>query len=264
MIDKSSFHIVLIGAGNLATHLGKALCARGFRVGQVYSRTYESAASLAEMLSASPLTAVDELPTDADLYIVSLTDAAFVQLLPRLTAGREDRLFVHTAGSIPLSVWQGHGHRYGVFYPMQTFSKRRDVNFEEIPLFIEANNDEDLQLLSELGGELSHNVRQLSSEQRKILHLAAVFACNFTNHMYTLANKLLAANGISFDAMLPLIDETARKVHQLPPAEAQTGPAVRYDHNVIAKHLDLLTDMPDVRALYQEISKSIHKESTNE
>jgi predicted short-subunit dehydrogenase-like oxidoreductase (DUF2520 family) len=142
---------------------------------------------------------------------------------------------------------------------MQTFSKRREVDFSEVPFFVEADGEETLQELKELAGRLSPNVREATSEQRRSLHLAAVFACNFTNHMYALCDRLLQKHGLPFEVMLPLIDETARKVHELKPHEAQTGPAVRYDENVIGKHLSLLADDPECQELYEKISKSIYR-----
>ena len=220
--------IVFIGAGKLATNLAKALYHKGFRIVQVYSRTEESARTLAGQVEAEYTTDLQEISKEAQLYIVSLKDAAFVELLPQITEGKQNALLVHTAGSIPMSIWEGHAERYGVFYPMQTFSKQREVDFREIPFFIEAKKSEDVELLKAIAATLSENVYEATSEQRKSLHLAAVFICNFTNHMYALAADLLEKYNLPFDVMLPLIDETARKVHELTPLDAQTGPAVRY------------------------------------
>ena len=139
--------VVFIGAGNLATNLAKALYYKGFRIVQVYSRTEESARALAEKVEADYTTDLQEISKDAKLYIVSLKDAAFVELLPQITEGKQKSLLVHTAGSIPMSVWEGHAERYGVFYPMQTFSKQREVDFQEVPFFIEAKRAEDTELL---------------------------------------------------------------------------------------------------------------------
>ena len=156
-----------------------------------------------------------------------------------------------------MSIWEGHAERYGVFYPMQTFSKQREVDFREIPFFIEAKKSEDVELLKAIAATLSENVYEATSEQRKSLHLAAVLICNFTNHMYALAADLLEKYNLPFDVMLPLIDETARKVHELTPLDAQTGPAVRYDENVISNHLAMLADSPALQQIYKLMSKSI-------
>lgn len=251
--------IVFVGAGNLATNLAKALYRKGFRIMQVYSRTEESARTLAETVEATYTTDLQQLVDNAQLYIISLKDAAFVELLPQITSRATDALFVHTAGSIPMSLWEGYAKRYGVFYPMQTFSKQREVNFREIPFFIEAASTDDTEMLKTIAATLSDKVYEATSEQRKSLHLAAVFTCNFTNHMYALAADLLEKYDLPFDVMLPLIDETARKVHELSPRDAQTGPAMRYDENVIRKHLAMLDDDSALQDIYKLISKSIHE-----
>lgn len=251
--------IVFIGAGNLATNLAKALYQKGFRIVQVYSRTEESARTLANKVEADFTTELTDISNDARLYIVSLKDSAFMELLPQIVSGNSESLFVHTAGSIPMSVWEGYAKRYGVFYPMQTFSKQKDVDFSEIPFFIESGTSEDTKLLKAIAATLSDRVYEANSEQRKSLHLSAVFICNFTNHMYALAAELLEKYNLPFDVMLPLIDETARKVHELNPLEAQTGPAVRYDEIVINNHLLMLGDTPALQEIYKLISKSIHE-----
>lgn len=255
--------IVLIGAGNLATHLGKALHAAGHDMVQVFSRTMQSAETLASLLDAEPLTDISQVRDDADVYIFSVKDSALEQLISQLCGG-EKKVFLHTAGSMPMSVFRGKALHYGVLYPMQTFSKQREVDFSIIPCFIEANDEFALKQIEGLAGQISHRVFQLSSEDRKYLHLSAVFACNFANHCYAASQELLQQHGIPFDVMLPLIDETAAKVHGMTPKEAQTGPAVRYDENVIGKQIQLLENQPYFQKIYDCMSKSIHElESEN-
>lgn len=256
--NRKELKIVLIGAGNLATNLGKALKQTGYRILQVYSRTAEAASVLSKEIGAEPVTSLARMTTQADLYIVSLKDSAFTELVSQITAGREKAFFIHTAGSISMDIWKGYAKKYGVLYPMQTFSKKREIDFQEIPCFLEAGTSKDLQILKSFAYTLSRKVYEADSEQRKFLHLAAVFACNFTNHMYAVGEKLLHEHGLPFETMLPLIDETVRKIHELSPPEAQTGPAVRYDENVIRKHLDMLADKPEWQALYKQITLSIH------
>ncbi|RGM47518.1 MULTISPECIES: Rossmann-like and DUF2520 domain-containing protein [Bacteroides] len=251
--------IVFIGAGNLATNLAKELYYKGFRIAQIYSRTVEAAQVLAQTVEAEYTTDLSTVINNARLYIVSLKDTAFVELLPEIILGKEKGLWVHTAGSIPMNVWEGQIERYGVFYPMQTFSKQRKVDFSDIPIFVESNSAEDTRFLKDIAAVLSERVYEATSEQRKSLHLAAVFTCNFTNHMYTLAADLLEKYELPFEVMLPLIDETARKVHELNPHLAQTGPAIRYDKNVINNHLQMLVDEPQIQELYRLISESIHR-----
>lgn len=255
--------IVLIGAGNLATHLGKALHAAGHDMVQVFSRTMQSAETLASFLDAEPLTDMAQVRDDADVYIFSVKDSALEQLISQL-CGDDEKVFLHTAGSMPMSVFRGKALHYGVLYPMQTFSKQREVDFSIIPCFIEANDEFALKQIEGLAGQISRRVFQLSSEDRKYLHLSAVFACNFANHCYAASQELLQQHGIPFDVMLPLIDETAAKVHGMTPKEAQTGPAVRYDENVIGKQIQLLENQPYFQKIYDCMSKSIHElESEN-
>lgn len=270
--------IVLIGAGNLATHLGKALHAAGHDMLQVFSRTMQSAETLASLLDAEPLTDIAQVRDDADVYIFSVKDSALVQLVAQLCRheadglgedgavnalrkakkGEHERVFLHTAGSMPLSVFKGMAQHYGVLYPMQTFSKQREVDFSIIPCFVEANDEFAQKQIEGLAREISGRVYQLSSEDRKYLHLSAVFACNFANHCYAISQELLEEHGIPFDVMLPLINETAAKVHEMKPKDAQTGPAVRYDENVIDKQSKLLENHPHFKKVYDSMSKSIH------
>ncbi len=270
--------IVLIGAGNLATHLGKALHAAGHDMVQVFSRTMQSAETLASLLDAEPLTDIAQVRDDADVYIFSVKDSALVQLVAQLCRheadglvedgavnalrkakkGEHERVFLHTAGSMPLSVFKGMAQHYGVLYPMQTFSKQREVDFSIIPCFVEANDEFAQKQIEGLAREISGRVYQLSSEDRKYLHLSAVFACNFANHCYAISQELLEEHGIPFDVMLPLINETAAKVHEMKPKDAQTGPAVRYDENVIGKQSKLLENHPHFKKVYDSMSKSIH------
>ena len=250
--------IVLIGAGNLATHLGKALHAAGHDMIQVFSRTMQSAETLASLLDAEPLTDMAQVRDDADVYIFSVKDSALEQLISWL-CGDEEKVFLHTAGSMPMSVFQGKALHYGVLYPMQTFSKQREVDFSIIPCFVEANDEFAMKQIEGLAGQISSRVYRLSSEDRKYLHLSAVFACNFANHCYAVSQELLQQHGIPFDVMLPLIDETAAKVHGMTPKDAQTGPAVRYDENVIGKQMQLLENHPYFQKIYDCMSKSIHE-----
>lgn len=253
--------VVFIGAGNLATRLSQEMRRVGFTIKQVYSHTQASAELLARTLGCAWTIRPDEVPDDADLYVFSLKDAVLSEVISHIRPNKG--VWVHTAGSIPMDIFAGHAERYGVIYPLQTFSKKRPVDFSVIPFFLEANTPETAKVLQKVAVSVSGNVRFLSSEKRKQLHLAAVFACNFTNHIYALAVKLVAEQEIPADVLLPLIDETAAKIHNMSPAEAQTGPAIRYDENVINKHLTMLSD-PDMKSIYQLLSQSIHKEASHE
>jgi len=249
--------IVLIGAGRLATNLGKALRRAGHDILAVYSHTQSNAEALTSVLGGTPTDSMSALPACADAFIVSIKDAALPACIPQMTEGRAGQLFLHTAGSMPMDIFAGYATRYGVFYPMQTFSKDRTVDFTGVPLFIEGTDP----LIRPLAESISQRVYELSSDDRKYLHLAAVFASNFTNHCYALSAQVLEAHGLPFDVMLPLIDETARKVHELHPLDAQTGPAVRYDANVIGMQASLLDGMS--RDIYNLLSRSIHQFSSS-
>lgn len=258
--------VALVGAGNLATNLGLALQAAGHEIVQVYSRTEESAVTLGERLGCQHTCVPEEVTYDAELYVFAVKDSALSALVHRLCPSRQSSqaLFVHTAGSMPLSVFTEAGvERSGVFYPMQTFTKSRPVAFSHVPIFIECNRSEDLSLLHSVADRLSSRVYELSSEKRRSLHLAAVFACNFTNHCYARAEQILREQDIPFDVMLPLIDETAAKVHALSPRLAQTGPAVRYDRNVMDRHLALLGENRQAAQEYELLSLGIHSLSVD-
>lgn len=250
--------IVLIGAGNLATNLGHALLEAGNDILQVYSRTAKSATVLADTLGGSPITDLDKINSNADVYIVAVKDSVIANIVPRLCKGKAEKIFLHTAGSISMDVFKGMALHYGVLYPMQTFSKDKILAFNEIPCFVEGNDDIAVSTVLDLAGGISERVFPLSSAIRKQMHLAAVFACNFVNHCYEISSEILAKYGIPFDVMLPLIDETANKIHSLSPIDAQTGPAVRYDQNVIRMQSDLLKDNPIFKQIYECMSISIH------
>lgn len=250
--------IVLIGAGNVAWHLAQQLVRVGHEVVQVYSRTETSARTLAECVGAEGITDLQKVTNEADGYVFSVKDEVLPELIRELSVGRREKLMIHTAGSVSMEVFEAYGSRYGVIYPMQTFSKKRMVDFSHIPLFVEGCNDATENVLLSLAHDLSNSVRVLSSAERKKLHLAAVFACNFTNHCYALAAEILKDTGIAFDSLLPLIDETARKVHELNPCEAQTGPAVRQDTTVMGQQEALLND-EGVKRLYRVMSADIYR-----
>lgn len=253
--------VVLIGAGNVATHLATELYQKSFDIIQVYSRTIKSASALAKAVHAVPVTEISAIINDADLYIFSVKDSVLEELISQVPENKG--LWLHTAGSMPIDIFSKYTSHYGVIYPFQTFSKNRDVNWSDIPLFIEASEHNTLIQLEGIAKQLSGKVLELSTDKRKYLHLTGVFACNFTNHMYVLAEQILKKIDLPFEVALPLIDETAAKVHSLSPKVAQTGPAVRYDENVINKHLSLI-DSKQVKEIYKLISDDIHRISDDE
>lgn len=249
-------NIVFIGAGNVATHLALELQKHAYDIVQVYSLTEDSARILAEKVNASYTTNIEEVISDADLYVFSVKDSVLAGLIAQLPPN--DGLWIHTAGSMGMDIFKEYVNKYGVLYPFQTFTKGRNINWREVPLFIEGSDRESVTMLQRIAGRLSDKVMELTSDRRRYVHLTGVFACNFTNHMYALSEMILKKAELPFDIALPLIGETCAKVHELSPIEAQTGPAVRYDENVMNKHLALI-DNDRVRHIYRLISKSIHE-----
>ncbi len=247
--------IVLLGSGNVATQLAPALIAAGQTILQVYSRDVAHATALATRLNALATGNLDEIYSDADLYIISVKDDAIEEVSKALST--VSGLVIHTSGSTDIATIAAHVKRAGVLYPLQTFSKQKDVQFENIPICIEAPVPQDLDLLQQLAGKLSKQVYQLNGEKRRVLHLAAVFACNFSNHLYVLSQQLLQANDLDFNIIRPLIAETADKVMQSLPEDVQTGPAIRKDELTINKHLEMLQSMPELHRIYETLSNSI-------
>jgi predicted short-subunit dehydrogenase-like oxidoreductase (DUF2520 family) len=249
--------ITFIGAGNVATQLAFAFKKKGHQIQQIYSRSVLSAEALANKCNATYTTNIATLQNDADLYIYAVKDSVLQDLI--LAMPLCNGLHVHTAGSMPMQLFENKQSNYGVFYPFQTFSKNKEIDFEKLPLFIEANTEKNSDYLCEIGKNISEEVIFCSSEQRKALHLSGVFACNFTNHMYAIAEELLTQANIPFRLLYPLIAETCSKINNLQPKEAQTGPAVRNDIETIDKHLKALNNLPLEKEIYRLISKNIQR-----
>lgn len=249
--------IVLVGAGNLATSLAMALKEHGMAPIAIWSRTEASASALASMVGCRWETSIDALP-DADIVMIAVADSALRDVARRVAARYPGALLLHTAGSIPMDALREAGAaRYGVFYPMQTMSRQNIVPFAGVSIFIEACDDDTASIIENIARSLSEKVVYATSEQRKALHVAAVFACNFPNALYNMTYELMQRNGLPFDAMLPLIDEAARKVHRMSPLEAQTGPARRGDINVMNAHKAMLDD--ELAGIYSMMSDYIMK-----
>ena len=254
-------NITLIGAGNLATQLGIAAREAGHAIIQVYSHTLCNATALAEQCGAQAIDSLSQLSDTADIYVVAVKDAVLADVVSEACRGREEKVFAHTAGSMPIDIFNGQARHYGVLYPMQTFSKQRKVDFSLIPVFTEYNDAKANSLITALANSLSDKVTALSSADRRHLHLAAVFACNFANHCFSLAADVMERHGMTFDMLLPLIDETVEKVHEMHPLRAQTGPAIRYDENVLCRQRSLLDGDDLAQTIYDTMSKSIHEKS---
>jgi predicted short-subunit dehydrogenase-like oxidoreductase (DUF2520 family) len=250
-------NIILIGAGNVATHLGLAIQKTGRWIVQVYSKTEENARQLSEKLHADYSVDLKTISTEADLYIVSVTDDVIGKIAKSLRL--KGKMIVHTSGSVSMDVLKNCSDNFGVLYPLQTFSKTREIDLSIVPLCIEANSKDNLQLLERFSKELSRKVVEVDSEKRKILHLAAVFASNFPNFMFSIADKILTENKLDFELLRPLILETAMKVQELKPEEAQTGPARRGDEEILKKHIRLLKEYPEYQKIYNIMSDGIRE-----
>ncbi|MFB2120588.1 MULTISPECIES: Rossmann-like and DUF2520 domain-containing protein [Parapedobacter] len=247
--------IVLLGSGNVATHLGHALARAGHPIKQVYSRTRVHAQTLAASLGAEATNDLADIRTQAHVYIVAVKDDALATVVAQLPVALKG-MVIHTAGSVDMAVLAATKD-YGVLYPLQTFSKAKAVDFSTIPIAVEASDEAALVRLEALAGSLSDRVFRCDSQQRLSMHVAAVFACNFTNHLYAIAADILSEHGLDFDVIRPLILETAQKAMEHPPKEVQTGPAVRNDVHTMEKHLALLKVNPALAQLYRLISKRI-------
>ncbi len=249
--------IVVIGSGNVATHLAKALFSANLEIVQIWSYHFENASLLAKQVNANPIKNLNEVSSSADLCLIAVKDDAIGAIGSQLKNFKG--LVAHTSGAIDLEVFSGVFKDYGVFYPLQTFSKAKEVDFSVIPLCVEANSEKALGILKTLGLSLSGNVLEIDSEKRKILHLSAVFACNFTNHLYAMAEEILVAHHLEFDILRPLINETASKVQHALPKTVQTGPAIRHDEATIQKHIQLLKEQPELLEIYKTLSERIKK-----
>jgi len=232
-------NIVIIGKGNVATNLDYAFRKKGVACQMVSSRD-----------------GLDQLPA-ANVYIYSVKDEALAEVVAQVQ-GKEKSLHLHTSGTMPITVFGADKPHAGIFYPFQTFSKARLIeDFSTVPVFFEARGIDDISAVYSLALTITSHVYEASQQDRERLHVAGVFTNNFTNLMYTMAAELLKSTHIPFSALLPLIDETAAKIHSMAPRDAQTGPARRGDENVMSHHMQLLSE--EQREIYRLLSEAIKK-----
>jgi len=250
-------NVVLVGAGNVAAHLGLALASQGIRIVEVCNRTPGTGQDLADRLGATFIADIMAITKAADLYILAVSDSAIATLAGSMHLN--DKMVVHTSGTTGMNVLANISENIGVFYPLQTFSPGRATMFRGIPVCLESNSPEGEQQLRKLAERLTDIVQFLDSDHRKLLHLSAVFASNFTNFMYTIAEDLIIAHGIPFELMKPLISHTAEIARQEDVFRQQTGPALRGDLDVLSSHRKLLAEHPDYLEIYNLISNNIIK-----
>ena len=253
--------IVIIGAGNVATQLGKALKKANYTIIQIYSKSIYSASTLAKYFNCAHTNHIENIDTSADLYIIAVKDDAIIDIVKKIRL--TDKIIVHTSGTVEMNVLLPVSINIGVLYPLQTFTKSRILNFKTIPICLEANNISTYKTLQLISKSISNNVQKINSNQRKKIHLAAIFANNFTNHLFTISASILKSANLSLDILKPLILETVRKINTTDPNDNQTGPAIRNDKKTMDTHLKMLINNKDYFQLYKLISKSIKTTKKN-
>lgn len=253
--------ISIIGSGNVAHQFAIKLHKSGQKIVQVYSQNIDNAISLATIVEAQPISNIQDLEYDSDYYILAIKDDFLGELIRKIDIDRG--VWIHTAGSVDISIFKENSNKkdakFGVLYPLQTLSKHKEINWNKVPIFIEASEENALKKIEILAKKLSPKIKILSSEKRKYVHLAAVFACNFTNYFYSASSEILQKANLDFECLLPLIDETCDKVHKLDPILAQTGPAMRGDKKIMEKQLKLLEADNQLSDVYKLLSDCIFK-----
>lgn len=244
--------IVIIGSGNVAYHLAKAFSEKQIPISQIFGRNENDLKEISDELKIPY--SVDNLQ-DADFYIISVNDSSIADVSKKIQ--KNNALVAHTSGSVSRDTLFGN-YRKSVFYPLQTFSKSKKLNYSEIPFFIDAENEEDKIKLKNLAEKISDKVLFADDEKRKYIHLTAVFACNFVNHLFARAKEISDSQNIPFEYFFPLINETTQKINELEPKLAQTGPAVRNDEKVLKLHQDLIKDEEQLK-IYKIMNESIKK-----
>lgn len=255
--NPDNIKIVFFGSGNVAHHLAKALD-QVAHVAQIFSPDLNHASELASQLrDAQPINSLSHIITDARFYIISVKDDAVKSIAQNAPEVNPDAIWAHTSGSVPADVFEGHRQNYGVFYPLQTFNRHTPVDFASVPMLIEGNNPDSAQNLTRLASMISNRVKQADSNDRKQFHLAAVFACNFANRMWAIADDILKQKGFDITILEPLLRMTLNNALAAPPAQIQTGPARRHDTHIIENHLSQLPQ--DYAEIYRLISDNIIK-----
>ena len=256
--SRTYFRISILGTGNVAWHLSRALEDAGHHVDEVFGRDAKALMQICSRLyTAEPKYDLDFSESNADVLIMAVSDAAIEEISKELILP-EKTLLVHTSGAVSMEVLEYAGTEHiGVFYPLQTFTKGRDLSFRDIPVLLEARKKEDAKMLRNLAASLSNNVAMIESERRKHLHLAAVFASNFTTFLLMQAEQLAEQKGFSFQLLAPLVLETVRKAMEMGPESALTGPARRGDVDTLEAHMQLLHDHEDLQAMYRYLSQKI-------
>lgn len=247
--------LTIIGAGNVATQLALAFRKAGHEILQVFNRSDDAGKELAKTVGANFTFDITHL-NSADVFIMAVRDDVIADIASQI---KVSGIVLHTSGTKPMDLLKLSSANFGIFYPLQTMTKNHKLDFSNVPILIDGNNSETKEKLSALANSISKKVFEVDEEQRQWIHVAAVFANNFTNHMYSLSEKILTKHALSFEILKPLIAKTADNINNFSPNEIQTGPAARGDKLVIAKHLQLLGDEERLKKVYEIITESIQQ-----
>lgn len=250
--------IIIIGTGNTATILGRKLVAAGHTIVQVFGRDAKAASELAYILDSESTNYWSVVQRTADIYLLAVSDIAIDEVVQELQLS--DKTIVHTAGAVSIDILKQVSSHYGVFYPLQSL-KKGSVNLPQTPLLIDASDANTLQQLEVLGESISENVLQVNDEERLKMHMAAVFCNNFVNHLYALMEEYCEKEGLNFQLLIPLIQETALRLDTMKASHAQTGPAIRRDAGTIEKHMALLDTHSALKMIYQLFTQSIQQKN---
>jgi predicted short-subunit dehydrogenase-like oxidoreductase (DUF2520 family) len=249
------WRVVIIGSGNVSFHLVRSITGAGHKIVQIYNRTLSKAQLEASALKTEATDDLENIIKDADIYIICVKDDAISLLADKIDLN--DKLIVHTSGTTSMHLLKSASVNYGIFYPLQSFSKNLNIDFRRIPILIESNNAFLLQELTTFANSISDIVVPMSEEDRVHIHIAGVLVNNFTNHLFNMADQYLKDHKIDFSLLKPLISQTVEKLNYGTPAEMQTGPAMRNDLKTINAHLEMLRNQTSLHDIYDMLSKDI-------
>jgi len=263
-LNKYNLKVFIIGSGNVASHLSKALKANGISVSGIFSRNENDGRTIAYKIDTQWYGKLKSIPKDSNIYLICVSDGAIQEIVSQLPKSiKKSKIIAHTSGSISIKESLIECKNGGVFYPLQTFTKDKRISYKSIPFCINGTNKKTIRILAELGNSISESVQTINDNQRKIIHLSAVMINNFVNHLIYVSEDLLLKENVDPEILQPLLLETIQKQINLGPFDAQTGPARRLDAQTLASHLDLLAQNKPYKAMYMAISKSIQKTYKN-
>ena len=248
-------NIAIIGSGNVATFIGKALRKANNTITQVYSPTFEHADGLAKKINAEAIDNIDHLKHEADIFIIAVTDDAIAEVVSKLNT--ENKILIHTSGAMSKEILSEGSENYGVLYPYQSLRLGDMIDLTNMCVFFDGSNEKTILTIEELAFEITSYALQVNDDERLKYHLAAVFANNFTNHLFALAEKMLQDHNLDFENLKPVIIQTAQSAMVRSPALNQTGPAIRGDEKTIGTHLELLNDNESLKKIYTDLTASI-------